>query len=437
MYAYSWIFGCREDGLSEVILQLLMTIKERISSIRKSATLQNLEMPGRHELSWIIGISVAALFIGFAIGGGASWYEQHREALAPILTLMAGIAVAGVALMRHFAQTDADRQRQITKNYSKAVEQLGSDKIEMHLGGIYTLERISHESPYDYWTVMETLCAFVRERARRKAPEKAPSGIVIRHYQRSESRPPTDIAAVLSVIARRDKKNQQRERENEWHLDFREADLSNASLRKAPLRGADLSGADLNNANLSGADLSGADLSGADLSGAHLSWADLSGAHLRRAHFSGVLLFEANLSGADLRGTLLSGAHLSGANLSGAYLHGADLNRADLNRADLRGAHLRGANLSEADLSKADLRGAHLRGVLLFEANLSVANLRGTDLFRAHLGGADLSKADLRGADLRRAQGLLTEQLADAIGDAKTLLPDGVPRPANWPIAEL
>jgi hypothetical protein len=36
----------REDGLSEVILQLLMTIKERISSIRKSATLQNLECLG-------------------------------------------------------------------------------------------------------------------------------------------------------------------------------------------------------------------------------------------------------------------------------------------------------------------------------------------------------------------------------------------------------
>ena len=32
--------------------------------------------------------------------------------------------------MRHFAQTDADRQRRITESYSKAVEQLASDKIE-------------------------------------------------------------------------------------------------------------------------------------------------------------------------------------------------------------------------------------------------------------------------------------------------------------------
>ena len=37
------------------------------------------------------------------------------------------------------------------------VMQLASEKIEMRLGGIYTLERISRESSADYWTVMETL----------------------------------------------------------------------------------------------------------------------------------------------------------------------------------------------------------------------------------------------------------------------------------------
>jgi hypothetical protein len=44
---------------------------------------------------------------------------------------------------------------------------LGSDKLEVRLGGIYSLERISKESPDDYWTVMENLTAFVRERSRR------------------------------------------------------------------------------------------------------------------------------------------------------------------------------------------------------------------------------------------------------------------------------
>ena len=80
--------------------------------------------------------------------------------------------MAAVALIRHFAQTDADRQRRITESFAKAVEQLGSDKLEVRLGGIYSLERISKESPDDYWTVMENLTAFVRERSRRNEAER-------------------------------------------------------------------------------------------------------------------------------------------------------------------------------------------------------------------------------------------------------------------------
>jgi hypothetical protein len=52
------------------------------------------------------------------------------------------------------------------------VEQLGSDKLEVRLGGIYSLERISKESPDDYCTVMENLAAFVRERSRRNEAER-------------------------------------------------------------------------------------------------------------------------------------------------------------------------------------------------------------------------------------------------------------------------
>ena len=73
----------------------------------------------------------------------------------------ATLAGAWFALGRSFAQAEADRRRRITESYSKAVTQLASDKVEERLGGIYTLESISKESPNDYWTVMETLCAFV------------------------------------------------------------------------------------------------------------------------------------------------------------------------------------------------------------------------------------------------------------------------------------
>ena len=94
--------------------------------------------------------------------------------LSGVTAAVAALAAlaAWFTLIRHFGQTDADRQRRITESFAKATEQLGSDKLEVRLGGIYSLERISKESPDDYWTVMENLTAFVRERSRRNEAER-------------------------------------------------------------------------------------------------------------------------------------------------------------------------------------------------------------------------------------------------------------------------
>ena len=63
------------------------------------------------------------------------------------LLIYAAIRQAQTANSRHTAQTEADLQRRVTESFSKAIEQLGSDKLEVRLGGIYALERISQESP--------------------------------------------------------------------------------------------------------------------------------------------------------------------------------------------------------------------------------------------------------------------------------------------------
>ena len=108
-----------------------------------------------------------------------SAYKADRDSFTPFFTpigaLLVGLAAFGqwrTARLRHEEQTNADRQRRITESFSKAVEQLGRAKLEVRLGGIYSLERISRESPDDYWTVMENLTAFVRERSRRNEAER-------------------------------------------------------------------------------------------------------------------------------------------------------------------------------------------------------------------------------------------------------------------------
>ena len=54
------------------------------------------------------------------------------------------------------------QEGQITERFTRAIDQLGNKKIEIRLGGIYSLERISKESDQDYWPIMEVLTAYVR-----------------------------------------------------------------------------------------------------------------------------------------------------------------------------------------------------------------------------------------------------------------------------------
>ena len=71
------------------------------------------------------------------------------------------------------------------------------------------------------------------------------------------------------------------------------------------------------------------------------------------------------------------------------------------------------------DLSYANLQGANLEG-----ANLDKANLEGANLDKANLHGAGLWKANLEGATLLESRGLTREQIAKAIIDKATKLPD-------------
>ncbi|MER6734988.1 pentapeptide repeat-containing protein [Streptomyces puniciscabiei] len=105
------------------------------------------------------------------------------------------------------------------------------------------------------------------------------------------------------------------------------------------------------------------------------------------------------------------------------------LRASELARAQVPGRRTshRGADLMGAKLAGADLRGASLRGSLLVAADLSGADLREADLI-----GADLRDADLSGADLSGALFLTQAQLNAAKGDAATVLPPTLSRPAHW-----
>jgi hypothetical protein len=195
--------------------------------------------------------------------------------------LLVGLLFTARNLRATQDKLDIDRQGQLTNRFIQATGQLGAElkggqpNVEVRLGGIYALNRISNDWPRDYWPIVDVLTAYVRHNARWPLS----SG------ESHEPAPTTDIQAILTVLGRNDPPGGFSER--------RKLDLRNTDLR------------------------------GAELWDAHMEWTDFWGAHL-----DGAMLW-----GAVLRHAKLDHAHLAGANLRGAILEGASLKGTDITGA--------------------------------------------------------------------------------------------------------
>lgn len=202
-------------------------------------------------------------------------------------------------------------QGKLTERFSKAVELLGSEKLDVRLGGIYALERIARDSPKDHWTVMEVLTAFVRENSHLKLEEQ------------KDEKMREDIQAVMTVIGRRKWSKTETKA-----LNLQKVNLSNCYLPEVNLQGALLAEANLNGANL----------------------------------------YRANLSKARMGDAILSKSELREANLEKAYLFRVDLSKANLHGVNFNDADLRYSKLDKSKLYGADFKGADVRGVSYEEA---------------------------------------------------------------------
>lgn len=225
-------------------------------------------------IAWALFVPAADWLARHDIGAatGTSLETARANARGGLLTLSAGLVAAAALVFtarnltlsrRTFELTE---QGQVTDRYTKAIEQLGSDKIDVRIGGIYALERVARDSARDHPTIMEVLAAFIREHSREPWPVPNSEAEVTQHSTRP------DVQAAVAVVGRRATGRDSRP------VDLKGANLTGADLTDANLTKARLSGVDLTGANLARANLSRADLTGANLSGASLTFADLFGA---------------------------------------------------------------------------------------------------------------------------------------------------------------
>lgn len=386
-----------------------------------------------------------------------------------LLTLTAVMAALGAVISLPFTlirvalnrrQTETAEQGHITDRINKAVEGLGAEKtvrrqrrrqsgklayakgedgkpdysrpimeevtqlnLEVRIGAIYGLERISQDSERDHIQIMEILCAYIRQNAGRENVPLPEDDMMPEQWQnwgragRDHLR--LDIDVALRVIERRKSDRKRLEKDKGYRLGLertllrkiilKDRNLSGADFGEAELQGADLSNANLQQVNLWHSELQGANLSGAELQGANLEYADLRGSYLISAALQGADLGHAQLQSATLNNAKLQGANLSFAELPGATLTGANLRGADLREVDLRGA----------DLEKADLRMANL-GEAILSANTKFM-------------GADFRGAALRYVDFTNLPFVMTH-LDEMFGDSSVILPNGVRSDGkDWP----
>jgi hypothetical protein len=83
---------------------------------------------------------------------------------ATLVTFAVAVGAAGTLFFtgRTFLLS---RETQVTERYTRAVTQIGDDKLEVRIGGIYALERIGRDSAADCRTVVYVLGALVRHRS--------------------------------------------------------------------------------------------------------------------------------------------------------------------------------------------------------------------------------------------------------------------------------
>jgi uncharacterized protein YjbI with pentapeptide repeats len=254
-------------------------------------------------------------------------------------------------------QNAITEQGQFTDRYTKAVEQLdkaGADHLQARIGAIYSLERLTHDSPRDQPTIIEVISAFIRTNT--PAPTSAPTNAYSSVSCPNEPIRP-DIQAALVVLGRRNPDHDQR-----TSIALRQTCLAYALFDQTNLSGADLTGANLTNARiLNGIDLTNANLYGANLAG--VTYADTLGPKpnkAKRSKYDGASFSHANLPGFGVFSGSLVKTDFSSANLDGATI----------GFSDLRGAYFNGANLRGAKLDYSDLRGAHFRSTILVGADL-------------------------------------------------------------------
>ena len=253
------------------------------------------------ELLGLYSKSEVLKFIGIGMGG-------------VLIALQALMSYKRAKAMEDTAKAHADavlntEQGLRQERLKNAIEHLGHEKDSVRLGGAYELFHLAEDTQELRQTVLDILCAYIRQTTGESAYRKT-----------HRSKPSEEVQSLLTLLF-----VQEQDVFKDLRINLQGSYLNGANLRKARLEKAVLTMAHLKGSNLRKAHLQEADFLEAHLQGADLGKANLRVARLRKACLQGADFHKVRLYGADLFEACLQGANLYQAQLQGAYLFGAQL----------------------------------------------------------------------------------------------------------------
>jgi hypothetical protein len=171
-----------------------------------------------------------------AINDVRSSLGPYTGGLLVFTAALIGAVLTARTIQVNRATLEVTRQGQITDRFTKAIGQLGDDKLDVRLGGIYALERIARESAEDHGPIMEVLTAYLRAHSRWEPPRtdgrEPADGLPPMSDVDARPRLRADLQAIATVLGRRPEERRWREQSP---LDLGEVDLRGADLRGAQL----------------------------------------------------------------------------------------------------------------------------------------------------------------------------------------------------------
>jgi hypothetical protein len=236
------------------------------ASARKADGVQYRVLSVRAIASWaaivvLVGVGVAVWLLLAYGGGNAAADQAHLDAIRTAGTIVVGSGGAVALLLaarrqrsteialRHQERATATSEhdateRRITDLYTKAVEQLGSDKAPVRLGGLYALERLADDNAGHRQTIVNMLCAYLRMpfELPKDPPEDASTDRLKEHRDQERELQVRLAAQHLLVAHLQPGEDPDNPIERFWadiELDLTGAVLLNFSLSQCAVRAAD------------------------------------------------------------------------------------------------------------------------------------------------------------------------------------------------------